>query len=188
MDLTFQNRIDYSANCRGTNLIDYLKYLSGYLEEEMSMPSETRLLVCTVPEMLDTARKSLGNRYDCRFSLSVNDACSYLNAKPHAILCNVHFDDGRLFDFLLYVKAHPHGRTVPIIVSQSRPTLTPPMIKGIEAASRSIGIAAFIEIFEWTQAYGPDEASIRVRATIDKILAGTRNALPEVDSNLPSEH
>lgn len=150
----------------------------------MGTTSLTRLLVCTVPEMFDTARKSLGHHYDCQFSLTVNDACTHLNAKPHAILCNVHFDDGRLFDFLLYVKAHPHGRTVPIIVSQSRSTLTPLMMKGIEAASRTIGIDAFIEIFEWTQAYGLEESNMRVRATIDKILATRRNALPEMDGNL----
>jgi CheY-like chemotaxis protein len=134
-----------------------------------------RLLVCTLPEMLDAAINGLGHHYDCRFALTLNDACAQLDAKPDAILCNIHFDDGRLFEFVSYVRSRPDGRTVPFVISQSRETLTPSMIKGVKEASRALGIEAFVEIFRWREQYGIEEADNRVRATVDAVIAKRRH-------------
>lgn len=141
----------------------------------MPANSTPRLLICTVPEMVDAAVGGLAQHYACTITVSVSDACSHLDVVPDAILCNLHFDDGRLFDFLSFVRTHPNGRAVPFIVSQSREMLTPSMIKGIEAASRSIGIEAFIEVYRWRQEFGADGADDRVREVIDAVI-GTRRA------------
>ena len=130
-----------------------------------------RLLICTLPEMLDAAIEGLAQHYDCLFALTLNDACAQLETTPDAILCNIHFDDGRLFEFVSYVRSLPDGRTVPFVVSQSRATLTPSMIKGVETATKALGIEAFIEIFRWREEYGPEEADSRVRAVVEAVLA-----------------
>lgn len=137
----------------------------------MSKKWAPRLLVCTVPENLATAHENLGERYNCDFSLSLNDACSYLNTKPDAIVCNLHFDEGRMFEFLAYVRAHPGTRDVPFIVLQSRESLTPALIKGIQTASRTLGIDAFLEVFRVRQDHGHDAALAEIRAAINRVLA-----------------
>jgi CheY-like chemotaxis protein len=130
-----------------------------------------RLLVCTIPEMLATAHEILGERYNCEFSLSLNDACAHLNTKPDAIVCNLHFDEGRMFEFLAYVRAHPGTCDVPFVVLQTRKSLTPGTIKGIQAASRAFGIDAFVEVFRVREDHGHDASVAEVRETIDRVLA-----------------
>ena len=141
-----------------------------------------RLLVCTIPEMLATAHEILGERYRCDFSLSLNDACGYLNTRPDAIICNLHFDEGRMFEFLAYVRAHPGTRDVPFIVLQTRKSLTPGTIKGIQSASRTFGIDAFVEVFRVQQDHGRDVMATEVCETIDRLLAA-KQRVPLSDEN-----
>lgn len=136
----------------------------------MSEERRHRLLVCTVPEMLATAHETFGERYDCEFSLSLNDACGYLSAKLDAIVCNLHFDEGRMFEFLAYVRAHPGTRGVPFIVLQTRQSLTPGTVKGIQTASRAFGIDAFIEVCRLRQNRGHDASLAEVCNTINRVL------------------
>ena len=141
-----------------------------------------RLLVCTVPEMLATAHEILGERYNCEFSLILNDACAHLNMKPDAIVCNLHFDEGRMFEFLAYVRAHPGTRDVPFVVLQTRKSLTPGTIKGIQSASHAFGIDAFVEVFRVREEHGHDAALTEVREAINRVLAA-KQKIPIVDGD-----
>lgn len=128
------------------------------------------LLVCTVPEMLDFTRQYLGTYYYCTYCVSSIDACTHFNDRPDAVICDLHFDDGKLFKFLQYLRAHPHTKTVPVVVSQLRSSLTPAMLKGIETALHEFGNVSLLNMGDVGQNFADEVAAQRLLVAIDVAL------------------
>jgi CheY-like chemotaxis protein len=132
-----------------------------------------RILVCTVPEMIEIVQSCLNDLYACDICLTIQQAREGLERKPDLLLCNVQFDESRMFDFLTYVRAHPVGRSLPIVISHTKDVRTPALHRSIEAAARTIGIHAFIDGPQVVQQHGMQGAKENLRNTIAAVLAGT---------------
>jgi CheY-like chemotaxis protein len=106
-----------------------------------------RLLVCSVPARMPVVRDALALRFDIDFCTTMAAACTALNQRPDAIVCNVDFEEGRLFDFLWMCRSHPIGKATPLVIVQSQASFSPAIMRSIEAASRTIGIDAFYNAY-----------------------------------------
>jgi CheY-like chemotaxis protein len=102
-----------------------------------------RLLVCSVPARMPVVRDALASRFSIDFCTTMAAACTALKQRPDAIVCNVDFEEGRLFDFLWMCRSHPIGKATPLVIVQSQASFSPAIMRSIEAASRTIGIDAF---------------------------------------------
>jgi hypothetical protein len=106
-----------------------------------------RLLVCSVPARMPVVRNALASRFNIDFCTTMAAACTALNERPDAIVCNVDFEEGRLFDFLWMCRSHPIGKATPLVIVQSQASFSPAIMRSIEAASRTIGIDAFYNAY-----------------------------------------
>lgn len=111
--------------------------------EERSRP---RILIAGTQQAIETLHGVLGDDFDLPSATSINEALYLLEPGVDLILCNVRFDDSRMFEFLHALQNTPAGRGVPVICCrlQTDP-LTPRVRRAIEHALEALGITTFVD-------------------------------------------
>lgn len=129
-----------------------------------------RVLTATVPEamgVLDEAYPAPEFEYTAVLTLA--DAVAQLEQPYDLIACSVHFNDGQFYDFLRMAKAHPRARDIPFLVHftgmESRHHY---VSQSVEIASRALGAADIIPIYQWRHELGNEGAFRRYREVIHK--------------------
>jgi hypothetical protein len=75
---------------------------------------------------------------------STGEALKCVDARVDLIVCNVRFDESRMFDFLQVVKSRAPG--IPIVCCRVSTTeLSDPVHRAIELALDALGIDAFVD-------------------------------------------
>ena len=106
-----------------------------------------RLLVAGTPPAIETIRRLFGAEAVCWPASSLDDAIRRLEAHPDAILCNVRFDESRMFELLQYVKALPEYKEVPVICVQCMEVaLADAVLKNMDDAVKALGGTAFVDL------------------------------------------
>jgi hypothetical protein len=133
------------------------------------LPRQKKLLAATVPESLLSLDDLSGEHFSLICVTRLDDAVSMLDEGVDAVLCNVHFDEGALFDFLRLTKAHKVARTIPFFVIDASPTMTSPAItQSISIASKALGADQVIHVAKWRQEMGDREAFLKA---VELVLA-----------------
>jgi CheY-like chemotaxis protein len=104
---------------------------------------------------------------------SMADARGHLKAGLKLILCGVHFDGGRMFEFLRVAKETPATASVPFVCVRAVGVLAKPLVpRGIEIAARALGAEAYVDHLHDQNTLGEDKA---VRALRDRLLDPRRS-------------
>lgn len=105
-----------------------------------------RVLIAGTQQAIETLRGVLGGDFDLASATSIHEALYLLEPRVDLILCNVRFDDSRMFEFLHALQSTPSGRGVPVICCrlQSDP-LSPRVRRAIEHALEALGITIFVD-------------------------------------------
>jgi CheY-like chemotaxis protein len=112
-------------------------------------------LVAGTPEALQTLTSLLSEDLDLLLARSVTEALGLVDSGIDLIICNVQFDESRMFDFLHELQKHP--RHVPVICCRTRPD---PIRRGskraIELALEALGVGIFVDLAQLRADYGED--------------------------------
>lgn len=138
------------------------------------LDTRARLLVCAIPETLEAAQDTLGHVYQCVYCLKASEAFEALNLRPRAIVCNLHFDEGRMFDFLWSVRRNPAAKPLPFVVLHTRDSMTPAMLRSVEAATAVVGIEAFLEVRRWLDELGKEDTQSLIQQVVAAEIAKSR--------------
>ena len=131
-------------------------------------PSRRRVLVAGTQEVFDTAQAVFGAELELLSARSVAEALKQAEAGVDLVLCNVRFDDSRMFDFLGALNAMPPARQLPVICCRvQRTPLSGGARRGIELALEALGVVAFVDMYELEQLHGAAAAQAALR---DKVL------------------
>lgn len=121
-----------------------------------------KLLAATVPASLQYLQDLYGEHFSLVCVTRLDDALSMLDQGVDAVLCNVHFDEGALFDLLRIAKAHKTARSVPFFVIDASPTMTSPAItQSISIASKALGADQVVHMAHWREELGDREACLK---------------------------
>ena len=135
------------------------------------MPERSRVLVAGTREAVDMARAVLGEEFELLTAYSVAEALERVRGGVELVLCNVRFDDSRMFDFLGALNAMPGARRVPVICCRvERRTMSAGARRGIELALEALGVIAFLDMHELEQRDGPAAAQAALRETVMRHL------------------
>jgi CheY-like chemotaxis protein len=129
--------------------------------------SRPRLLVAGTSAAIDTIEHLLGAEVDYVPARRLDDALHSLEAHPDMIVCNVRFDESRMFDLLQAAKTEPATRETPFVCIRLAP-LPPSWRRCIEAAVLAIGATAFVDLSALERDRGRDAAEQALR---DIVLA-----------------
>ena len=106
-----------------------------------------RSLVAGTPEALETLRKLLGEDLDLVWARSVEEALRLVDSDIDLVICNVRFDESRMFDFLHEMQKRPSIGKAPIICCRISPEPIPLASRhAIELALDALGVGVFIDL------------------------------------------
>jgi hypothetical protein len=126
-----------------------------------------RVLVAGTQDVIDAARAALGEELELAAAYSVAEALQQVEAGVELVLCNVRFDDSRMFDFLGALNAMPGARRVPVICCRvARSPISGGARRGIELALEALGVLAFLDLHELESRDGPVAARAALRGMV----------------------
>lgn len=112
-------------------------------------------MIAGTPEAIETARYALGHGFEYRLAYTVEEAMSLLSPDIDLILCNVAFDDSRMFDFIREARSLPAPRAIPLICFRhQKRALTKAMHDAIETALSLFPETFFLDLYELNQQGG----------------------------------
>ena len=130
-----------------------------------------RVLVAGTQDVIDAARAALGGELELATAYSVGEALAGVQGGVELVLCNVRFDDSRMFDFLGALNAMPGASRVPVICCRvERSPMSAGARRGIELALEALGVLAFLDMHELEQRGGPEAAQAALREAVTRHL------------------
>ena len=134
---------------------------------DSSPPAGATVLVAGTAEAIATAKYALGPDFASLPASSVDHAISLLSEDIDAIVCNVDFDDSRMFDFIHAARQSFAARLIPIICfrHQARP-LSRTTRDAIELALSMVAQTCFVDLYSITEKAGLSHALMALRAAV----------------------
>jgi hypothetical protein len=130
-----------------------------------------RVLVAGTQDVIDAARAALGEELELATAYSVTEALKQVQDGVELVLCNVRFDDSRMFDFLGALNAMPEAGPPVICCRVARAPMSAGARRGIELALEALGVRAFLDMYELESRDGPTAAHAALR---DAVMARLR--------------
>lgn len=126
-----------------------------------------RVLVAGTQDVVDAARAAIGGELELAAAYSVAEALKQVEAGVDLVLCNVRFDDSRMFDFLGALNAMPRSRRLPVVCCRvARSPVSAGARRGIELALEALGVIAFLDMHELETREGLEAARAALRAAV----------------------
>lgn len=87
------------------------------------------------------------------------------------VLCGLHFDESRMFDFLRFMKADPTLKSIPFVcIKAIEGKLEPTYNESIRIATQALGADGFFDLWELNKKLGREDAVHKIRLYIDRII------------------
>jgi len=126
-----------------------------------------RVLVAGTQDAVEAARAALGGELELATAYSVTEALKEVEGGVELVLCNVRFDDSRMFDFLGALNAMPSPRRLPVVCCRvARSPVSAGARRGIELALEALGVLAFLDMHELEARDGREAARAALRAAV----------------------
>lgn len=143
----------------------YLAYDSGH--KASSGMHGKKLLIAIRPEDVEFTKIILNDEFDVVFCHTYEDALAKLDDTVKLITCGVHFDNGRVFDLLRYVRDNRRTEHLPFFImlgASSR--YSPAIVHGIKAAADLLKVTGFTDLTRFADKIGKEEAFAALRQGI----------------------
>ncbi|HYD62004.1 MAG TPA: hypothetical protein VEC35_16685 [Noviherbaspirillum sp.] len=132
-----------------------------------------KLLIAIRPEDVALSRNIVGDEFDFQFCHTFREACDAVDETVGLVVCGVHFDSGKVFDFLRHVRENPDTAHLPFfILLGAGSRYSPAIVTGIKAAAKLLKVTGFTDLTRFADKIGKD-------AAFDALRKGIRDALAE---------
>lgn len=150
----------------------YLAYDSDYKAcSKGQEDARPKLLIAVRPEDVALSKGILGDEFSPVFCHSYAEACAQLDDDVRLVTCGVHFDNGRVFDLLRFVRQHPHTTDLPFfILLGAGSRYSPAIVQGIRAAAKLLKVTDFTDLTRFSDKLGAS-------ASIEALRQGIRDAI-----------
>ena len=136
------------------------------------MPSSRRILVADLPEAFSVFRSALSGSYTLVPATTIDQARAALEDEPALVVCGCHFDEGRMYDLLRFLKATPGLERIPFLATRCVPgeLLEDALYESVKIAVRALGGNAFVDLLRWQRRWGAAEASHRLTQLVESLI------------------
>jgi hypothetical protein len=141
------------------------------MEERTKNNSMKKVLVALRPSEVSMVAEVLGEEFALVVCHSMEDAVARMDESIGLIACGVHFDSGRMFDFLRHVKDHPRYNKVPFFILLGVGRYSQPIMHGIRSAAKLMGAAGFTDLSGLREKVGGEQAHEQLRRVIRQVLS-----------------
>ena len=131
-----------------------------------------RILVAGTTDAIEALSEVLQNDAELIAAYSVRDALERFDPKIDLVVCNVRFDESRMFDFLLALRQRPGGAEVRVVSFRiAGAELSPRMRSSIRSALEALGVETFVDVPQLEMQYG---RTVALEALRQVVLHATR--------------
>ena len=128
-----------------------------------------RILVAGASHTIEAVTEAVGDAGEIVPARSVSDALLRLQGQVDIVVCDVRFDDSRMFDFLQKLKERPPDPACRVVcVRTAGARLSPNLRKAIAQALEALGVEVFVDLQEVALDRGKEAA----RETLRRIVLG----------------
>lgn len=139
----------------------------------MAYKTSLKILVAIRPEHRELISTILKNS-DLVFVSSIDEAYATLSPDFDLVICGLHFENGRMYDFLKFSKAYQPTKDVPFLCVQLTGGILPyGAFKSMVTAFDVLGGDLFVQLAKWRVELGDEKAFTKLLDVI-KVLAGKR--------------
>jgi hypothetical protein len=129
------------------------------------------VLVAGTQEVIAATQALLGSELELVPARSVAEALQEIRTGIDLVLCNVRFDDSRMFDFLGALNVMPEAERMPVICCRMlRTPMSAGSRRGIELALEALGVVAFVDLHDLEQQHGAAAAEATLREMVKRYL------------------
>lgn len=135
--------------------------------------SSTRILVADQPESFDAFRRSLASTIPLVHAPTFAAAKAALRDRPALVVCGCHFEEGRMYELLRFLKAAPDLQDVPFMAVRcvQGELLDDTLYESVKIAVRALGGNAFVDLLRWQQRWGESQASHRLTQLVQTLAS-----------------
>jgi len=122
-----------------------------------------KILAAIRPEDTQLMRKVMGMEFEVAVCTTLAEAQAALAPDIAMIACGVHFDDGRMFDLLKYVKDDARFCDIPFWgLLHDNGVLSVEITRGIRTAMKTLGAKGLFNLSQLSVngAHGPDREAV----------------------------
>lgn len=137
-----------------------------------------KLLIAIRPEDAGLSKVILGDEFDAVICHTYEEACAQLDDSIQLVTCGVHFDNGKVFDLLRFVRENPRMESLPFfILLGAGSRYSPAIVQGIRTAAKLLKVTAFTDLTRFADKLGKDASFDALRKGIHDAIAA-RPAAP----------
>ncbi len=136
-------------------------------------PSSPRVLVAGTSVAVQNFTRALGSHAVVVPVYSVREALQIPLDGIDAVLCNVRFDESRMFEFLQALAERKGQRNIPVICVRMYRVFSPAVLTAVAEALQVLGVTRFLDLYELREREGLDVALERLRETVLQECART---------------
>ena len=134
---------------------------------------QKKILVAVRQKDVKAVAEALGTDIGIVFCHTLEEARAALDSNTCLVVCGVHFDSGRMFDFLRFVKQDPATQSIPFfIVLGGTGRYSKPILRGIESAAKLLGAQQLLNLPALIEKVGKEEAYRQIRQGVRQFLSG----------------
>lgn len=138
------------------------------------MAPAPHILLADTPEGVEAFREAIVTSLPVVPADAFEKARSALDTVPALVVCGCHFDEGRMYDLLRYMKARPDLENVPFMAIRAiEGELDEAIYESVKIAVRALGGNAFVDLLRWQRRWGAAEASHRLTHLVQTLVAAT---------------
>src|SRR5206468_896761 len=79
------------------------------------------------------------------------------------VICGCHFDEGRMYDLLRWMRSQPSLRSTPFLsIRVHEGGLDDALYESVKIATHALGGNGFVDLYRWQRKYGEDQAARRL--------------------------
>jgi hypothetical protein len=140
-------------------------------------PAAAPILVADTDEAVALVRDSLRGVMGVRHAATLEAAKRLLSEATPLVVCGCHFDEGRMYDLLRYMKSRPILAATPFLaIRVVKGQLDDALYESVKIATQALGGHGFVDLFRWQLRYGEAEASQRLSRTLEELARQGRPA------------
>lgn len=130
-----------------------------------------RILAADRPAGTQTIVNILGEEFEVVTAESFVQAENLLDERWDLILCGIHFDDSRMFDFAETLARRQEVTKTPFFIFRDLDSeLDTTFFRSLKISAEVIGAAAFIDLFSLKLQHGLEKADQMFRTTIIQVI------------------
>ena len=133
-----------------------------------------RILIAGTSAAIDNFTRALEQHAVLIPARSVQEALQLSEQDIDAVLCNVRFDESRMFEFLQGLNLKTRERRIPVICVRLYRAFSPTTLLAVTEALEVVGVTRFVDLYDLREREGLEVALTRLREAMLEEVAKAR--------------